>query len=83
MRREERKARRAKREAERKADREERDRDREAERKADREEREREEAFRRENWSAYALGWFGVDPISWTPDPLGRRYPPCRSRRSR
>ena len=22
----------------------------------------------------------GVDPISWTPDPLGRRYPPCRNR---
>ena len=20
----------------------------------------------------------GVDPNSWTPDPLGRRYPPCR-----
>ena len=22
----------------------------------------------------------GVDPVSWTPDPLGRRYPPCRNR---
>ena len=23
-------------------------------------------------------GRLGVDPNSWTPDPLGRRYPPCR-----
>ena len=23
-------------------------------------------------------GHLGVDPNSWTPDPLGRRYPPCR-----
>ena len=22
--------------------------------------------------------YLGVDPNSWTPDPLGRRYPPCR-----
>ena len=25
----------------------------------------------------------GVDPISWTPDPLGRRYPLCRNRARR
>ena len=29
---------------------------------------------RSERWAA------GVDPISWTPDPLGRRYPPWRHR---
>ena len=29
---------------------------------------------------AMSYGRIGVDPTSWTPDPLGRRDPPCRNR---
>ena len=35
---------------------------------------------RKSNSGCKPWGHRGVDPISWTPDPLGRRYPRCRER---